>query len=67
MLEVLNDPFGKKCQELYEEKTTDRKVQAPPVAAVPKLTPVLEDNRTQKIDPSLSKRLEETKLTDKVN
>ncbi|XP_053617378.1 histone-lysine N-methyltransferase SETD1 isoform X2 [Plodia interpunctella] len=62
VLEVFHDPFGKKCQELFEDKTMERK-PLPQVVQVAK-PPVVEDSRIAKVDPALSKRLEETKLVD---
>ncbi|XP_041972422.1 histone-lysine N-methyltransferase SETD1 isoform X2 [Aricia agestis] len=58
VLEVFHDSFGKKCQEMFEDKTTEKKQTAPkPI--------VLEDARlANKIDPTLSKRLEDTKLVE---
>ncbi|XP_045454073.1 histone-lysine N-methyltransferase SETD1 [Melitaea cinxia] len=63
VLEVFHDPFGKKCQEMFEDKTMERK--PPPVTLVPKVPTVVEDVRATKLDPALSKRLEDTKLTEK--
>ncbi|XP_068623377.1 histone-lysine N-methyltransferase SETD1 isoform X2 [Battus philenor] len=60
VLDVFHDPFGKKCQEMFEEKTLDKKAQ--PTSSTTK--PVAEDVRTTKTE-ALSKRLEDTKLTDK--
>ncbi|CAK1541621.1 unnamed protein product [Leptosia nina] len=57
VLEVLHDSFGKKCQEMYEDKTIEKK-QHP---VVPVKAPH-EDVRISKLDPALSKRLEETKV-----
>lgn len=65
MLDVFHDPFGKKCQEMFDDKTMERKPQ--PAMLVPKVPAVLEDVRATKLDPALSKRLEDTKLTEKVN
>lgn len=65
MLDVFLDPFGKKCQEMFDDKTMERKPQ--PVASVIKPPVLVEDSRATKLDPALSKRLEDTKLTDKVN
>lgn len=51
---------------MFELKTCEKKPQ--PVSMLNKPPVVVEDVRLQKIDPTLSKRLEETKLTsDKVN
>lgn len=66
MLDVFHDPFGKRCQEMFEEKTMEKKMQATVPAVKP---PVLvEDVRLQKVDPTptLSKRLEDTKIVEKV-
>nr|XP_013189562.1 unnamed protein product [Amyelois transitella] len=62
VLDVFHDPFGKKCQEMLEDKTMERKPlpQPPPVVK----PPIVEDVRIPKVDPTLSKRLEETKLVD---
>lgn len=66
VLEVFHDAFGKNCQEMFELKTCEKKPQ--PVSMLNKPPVVVEDVRLQKIDPTLSKRLEETKLSsDKVN
>ncbi|XP_048482105.1 histone-lysine N-methyltransferase SETD1 isoform X3 [Plutella xylostella] len=64
VLEVFHDAFGKKCQEMFESKTTERK-PPPVVPPVAKLPPpgVVEDLRGK--DPSLSKRLEDTKIVEK--
>ncbi|XP_063541575.1 histone-lysine N-methyltransferase SETD1 [Cydia strobilella] len=62
VLDVFHDPFGKRCQEMFEDKTMEKKPQ--PVVPV---QPPLEDARIAKVDPALSKRLEDTKLTDKVD
>jgi hypothetical protein len=49
---------------MFEDKTMDKKlIPQPPVVKPPVVT---EEVRPQKVDPSLSKRLEETKLTEKV-
>ncbi|XP_013167765.1 PREDICTED: histone-lysine N-methyltransferase SETD1 isoform X1 [Papilio xuthus] len=63
VLEVFHDPFGKKCQEMFEDKTMDRKAQ--PVATSTSKLLIPEDGRLPKTE-VLSKRLEDTKLTDKV-
>ena len=62
---MFHDSFGKRCQEMFEDKTMERKPQA--VASIPKLPGIIEDARAPKLDPSLSKRLEDSKLTEKVN
>ncbi|XP_049879061.1 histone-lysine N-methyltransferase SETD1 isoform X2 [Pectinophora gossypiella] len=62
VLEVFHDAFGKRCQELLDDKTLEKKPQPLPTIAKP---PLVEDVRPQKVDPTLSKRLEETKLTEK--
>ncbi|XP_045487005.1 histone-lysine N-methyltransferase SETD1 isoform X1 [Pieris rapae] len=59
VLEVLNDAFGRKCQEMYEEKTMEKKPQPVPMK-IPH-----EDVRLAKVDSTLSKRLEDTKLVEK--
>lgn len=64
MLEVFHDPFGKRCQEMFEEKTMERKPQ--PATSSVKVPGIMDDIRAPKLDPSLSKRLEDTKLTEKV-
>lgn len=61
VLEVLHDAFGKKCQEMYEDKTMEKKPQPVPMK-VPH-----DDVRLAKVDPTLSKRLEDTKLVEKVH
>ncbi|CAB3220457.1 unnamed protein product [Arctia plantaginis] len=61
VLEVFHDAFGKNCQEMFEMKTCEKKPQ--PISMLSKPPLVVEDVRMQKIDPTLSKRLEETKLT----
>ncbi|KAJ2942804.1 hypothetical protein O0L34_g14992 [Tuta absoluta] len=61
VLDVIHDPFGKRCQEMLDEKTLEKKPAPPPVIK----PPVVEDVRVQKVDPTLSKRLEDTKLTEK--
>lgn len=60
MLEVFHDPFGKKCQEMFDEKTMERKPQSS--SSTVKLA--VEDMRSSKTE--LGKRLEDTKLIDKV-
>ncbi|VVC93134.1 unnamed protein product, partial [Leptidea sinapis] len=50
VLEVYHDAFGKKCHEMYDDKTLDKRLH------VVKPTPHLEDARLAKIDLSLSKR-----------
>ena len=68
MLEVFHDAFGKKCQEMFENKTVDKKPQlvAPPIITKPPPV-IVEEVRPPKVDPTLSKRLEETKITEKVS
>ncbi|XP_050353651.1 histone-lysine N-methyltransferase SETD1 isoform X1 [Nymphalis io] len=63
VLDVFHDPFGKRCQEMFEDKTMERKPQ--PVTSATKVPTLVEDVRATKLDPALSKRLEDTKLTDK--
>ncbi|XP_047032818.1 histone-lysine N-methyltransferase SETD1 isoform X1 [Helicoverpa zea] len=65
VLDVFHDAFGKKCQEMFENKTVEKKPQlvAPPV--IPKPPVVVEEVRLPKVDPTLSKRLEETKIAEK--
>lgn len=63
VLEVFLDPFGKLCQEMYEDKTMERKLHLAPAVVKP---PIVEDVRPPKVDPTLSKRLEDTKITEKV-
>ncbi|XP_052738940.1 histone-lysine N-methyltransferase SETD1 isoform X2 [Bicyclus anynana] len=63
VLELLHDPFGKKCQEMFDDKTMERKPQ--PAVSTVKAPVLVEDTRATKLDPALSKRLEETKLSDK--
>lgn len=63
VLEVFQDPFGKLCQEMYEDKTMERKLHPTPSAVKP---PIIEDVRPPKLEPTLSKRLEDTKITEKV-
>lgn len=63
VLEVFHDPFGKVCQEMYEDKTMERKLHPAPAAVKP---PIVEDVRAPKVDPTLSKRLEDPKITEKV-
>lgn len=65
MLDVFHDAFGKKVHEMFENKTVDKK--PPPVATVVKPLVVAEEVRPPKVDPTLSKRLEETKVTEKVS
>lgn len=67
MLEVFHDAFGKKCQEMFENKTVEKKPQlvAPPIVTKPPV--IVEEVRPTKIDPTLSKRLEEAKITEKVS
>lgn len=64
MLEVFHDPFGKRCQEIFEDKTMDKRPQQVTPTVKPPI--VVEDVRVPKVDPTLSKRLEETKLVEKV-
>ncbi|KAJ8711311.1 hypothetical protein PYW07_008553 [Mythimna separata] len=66
VLEVFHDAFGKKCQEMFENKTVEKKPQlvAPPIIAKPPPV-IVEEVRPPKVDPTLSKRLEETKITEK--
>lgn len=64
VLEVVLDPFGKRCQEMYEDKTMERKLHPTMLAIKP--PPIVEDVRPPKVDPTLSKRLEDTKITEKV-
>ncbi|KAH9641472.1 hypothetical protein HF086_006088 [Spodoptera exigua] len=65
VLEVFHDAFGKKCQEMFENKTVEKKPQlvAPPIITKPPV--IVEEVRSTKIDPTLSKRLEEAKITEK--
>ncbi|XP_069357216.1 histone-lysine N-methyltransferase SETD1 isoform X2 [Maniola hyperantus] len=63
VLDVFHDPFGKKCHEMFEGRTMERKPQ--PAPAIVKVPILVEDARPTKLDPALSKRLEETKLTEK--
>lgn len=65
VLEVFHDPFGKKCQEMFEDKTMDRKAQPVASSTLKPLPLVPEDGRLSKTE-VLSKRLEDTKLVDKV-
>ncbi|CAH2052091.1 unnamed protein product, partial [Iphiclides podalirius] len=60
VLDVFHDPFGKKCQEMFEEKTMERK----PMSASSTAKSSVEDIRSSKTE-LLSKRLEDTKLTEK--
>lgn len=64
MLEVFHDAFGKKCQEMFENKTMEKKLYSIPTITKP--TIVTEEVRPQKVEPALSKRLEETKISEKV-
>ncbi|XP_013144812.1 PREDICTED: histone-lysine N-methyltransferase SETD1-like isoform X2 [Papilio polytes] len=64
VLEVFHDPFGKKCQEMFEDKTMDRKAQPVASSTLKPLPLVPEDGRLSKTE-VLSKRLEDTKLVDK--
>ncbi|XP_022831575.1 histone-lysine N-methyltransferase SETD1 isoform X2 [Spodoptera litura] len=65
VLEVFHDAFGKKCQEMFENKTVEKKPQlvAPPIVTKPPV--IIEEVRPTKTDPTLSKRLEEAKITEK--
>ncbi|XP_028035252.1 histone-lysine N-methyltransferase SETD1 isoform X2 [Bombyx mandarina] len=63
VLEVFHDAFGKKCQELFENKTMEKKPQLSTIIPKP---PILEEVRIQKpLDPMLTKRLEDTKINEK--
>ncbi|CAH0595342.1 unnamed protein product [Chrysodeixis includens] len=63
VLDVFHDAFGKKVHEMFENKTVDKKPQPAPTVVKPPV--VVEEVRPPKVDPTLSKRLEEAKITEK--
>lgn len=70
VLEVFFDPFGAKCQEMYDEKTIGRRIQQPPMvpgvvtpSKMAPTVPVVPDVVNHKID--ISKQMEDVKLTEK--